>query len=229
MTALALVLLAATAAAFAVAERLKLERSPVTAPRLDRLLSPTCACPTGVASLALTLRRPDRIDVSIVDSDGDHVRTLVTDAERPRGVARFRWDGRDDQGDAVRDGRYRLRIHLDRAERTITVPTPVRVDGTPPAVELVEVRPSGALISPDGDGRRDRVLFRYRASEIAYATLVVRGTFAVRGRYYPAGPGRVSWRGRLRGRFAREAAALQMDLPQREPARYVLLDRQLAR
>jgi FlgD Ig-like domain len=197
VTALALVLLAATAAAFAVTERLKLQRSPVTAPRFDRLLSPTCGCEKGIAKLRVTLRKADRVDASIVDSAGEPVRTLVTDAEQPKGVARLEWDGRDDRGEPVRDGRYRLRVHLERADRTITVPTPVRVDGTPPTVEFLGRRPE--KLSPDGDGRGDRVLFTYRANETSYALVVVGGVDAVRGKYFPAGRGRVSWRGRLRG------------------------------
>jgi hypothetical protein len=213
VTALALVLLAATAVAFGVTERLKLQRSPVTAPRLDRLLSPTCGCERGVAKLRVTLRKADRLDASIVDSAGEPVRNLVTDAEQAKGVARLEWDGRDDRGDPVRDGRYRLRIHLDRAERTITIPTPIRVDGSPPAVELIATRP--AKLSPDGDGRGDRVLFTYRANETAYALVVVRGIDAVRGKYFPAGRGRVSWRGRLNGRVAKpgsyEAAVVAVD------------------
>ena len=195
VTALVLVLLAATAAAFGVVERLKLERSPVTAPRFDRLLSPTCGCKRSLARLALTLRRPDRVDAAIVDGAGEYVRSLTRDAERPRGVATFAWDGRNDAGEAVRDGLYRLRIALERSDRTILIPTPIRVDGTPPAIRLVSFRPH--VISPDGDGRKDRVRFVYRASERSYPMVVVRGIYAVRGMFRPAGRGHVPWRGRL--------------------------------
>lgn len=199
VTVLVLILLAATAAAFGIAERLKLQRSPVTAPRFDRLVSPTCGCRTGVASLSLTLRTADTVAVAIVDSRGAPVRSLVTASRRPRGVATFKWDGRDDAGEAVADGLYRLRIELAREGRTIVIPTPIRVDGTPPGIELVGSRPS--VMSPDGDGRRDRVIFAYRASESSYPLVFVSGVAAVRGRYRPAGPDRISWRGRLRGRF----------------------------
>ena len=158
MTALVLVLLLATAVAFAVAERLKLERSPVTAPRLTRLIGPTCECDKRTARLAVRLREPDVIDAAIVDTAGDHVRTLATNLRRSRGVVRFTWDGRDDADAVVRDGRYRLSVHLDGEDRTIVVPTPIRVDTTAPRLRLVSATPR--VISPDGDGRADRVLFR---------------------------------------------------------------------
>ena len=200
VTALVLVLLAATAAAFGVAERLKLGRSPVTAPRFDRLLAPTCRCETARARLSLTLRRPDTLDASIVDSAGEHVRLLVKDSARRRGATTFVWDGRDDRGQVAPDGLYRLKIALERSDRTIVVPTPIRVDGKPPRIALVSAAPR--TLSPDGDGRADRVLFTYWASEESYPVVRVDGQVAVRGKLRPAGRGRVRWRGRIEGRFA---------------------------
>jgi hypothetical protein len=189
--ALVVVLLLATAAAFAVAERLKLSRAPVTAPRFTRLFAPACACARDTARLQVRLREPATLDVSIVDAAEEHVRTLATGLGRPRGTVRFAWDGRDDAGDVVRDGRYRLRLHLREEDRTIVVPTPVRVDATPPRVELLSAKPP--VISPDGDGRADRVVYRYGASEAARALVYVEGRAAVRGLLRPAGPGRVRW------------------------------------
>ena len=200
VTALVLVLLAATAAAFGVAERLKLGRSPVTAPRFDRSLAPTCGCESARARLSLTLRRPDTVDASIVDAAGKHVRLLVERSARRRGRTTFVWDGRDDRGQVAPDGLYRLRIALERSDRTIVVPTPIRVDGKPPRIALVSAAPR--TFSPDGDGRADRVLFTYRASEGSYPVVRVGGRIVVRGKLRPAGPGRVRWRGRIEGRFA---------------------------
>ena len=195
VTAVVSVLLLATAAAFGFAERLKLERSPVTAPRLTRLLAPTCGCAQAHAELRITLREPDRIDVSIVDTSGDPVRVLASDLRRPRGVATFDWDGRDEAGEVVRDGRYRLRIRLRENRRTITVPTPIRVDATPPRVRLVEASPR--VMSPDGDGRGDRVLYEYRTREHSYPILFVNGERVIRGPRRPPGPSRLRWGGRV--------------------------------
>jgi hypothetical protein len=196
-----LVVLLATAVAFAVAERLKLERSPVAAPRLTRLIGPTCECEKETAQLAVRLREPQVIDAAVVDSDGERVRILGTDLRRPRGVVRFTWDGRDDAGAVVPDGLYRLSLHLDGDDRTIVVPTPIRVDTTPPRLRLVSATPR--VISPDGDGRADRVLFRYRANEGSYAVVHVNGREILRGPFRPRGPGRVRWGGRIGGSAVR--------------------------
>ncbi|MDQ3867602.1 MAG: hypothetical protein M3304_12385 [Actinomycetota bacterium] len=190
--ALVFLLLVATAAAFAVAERLKLERAPVTGPRFERLLAPTCACEHATATLRIRLREPETIDASMVDARGERVRTLAAALPRPRGSTRFTWDGRDDEGNVVSDGRYRLRLDLREDERSIVIPTPVRVDATPPRLQLLAVTPR--VFSPDGDGRGDRVLYRYRASEGSRARVYVDGKRRVRGWFWPAGAGRVPWR-----------------------------------
>ncbi len=198
MTALVLVLIGATAASFGVAERLKLERSPVTAPRFTRLIGPTCDCRRATAKLRLRLRVPEQVDATVVDRKEQPVRTLATDLPRPRGVLRLTWDGRDEAGEVVPDGRYRLRVHLDRRDRTILVPTPIWVDSTLPRIRLVGL--SRSVVSPDGDRRGDRMFFRYRTSERAYPIVYVEGMYAVRGQWRPAGRGRVPWRGRLEKR-----------------------------
>ena len=192
VAALVFLLLVATAAAFAVVERLKLERAPVTGPRFDRLLAPTCACEHARAALRIRLREPETIDASIVDAGGKRVRTLAAALPRPRGSTRFTWDGRDDEGNVVRDGRYRLRLDLREDERSIVIPTPIRVDATPPRLRLLTVTPR--VFSPDGDGRGDRVLYRYRASEGSRARVYVEGKPRVRGWFWPAGAARVPWR-----------------------------------
>lgn len=201
VTALALVLLIATAAAFAVAERLKLERSPLTAPEFTRLIGPECACESARAALRIRLRKPERLDVSIVNLDGEHVRTLATDVARKRGPAQFEWDGRNDAGDVVRDGRYRVRFHLDRAGRTITVPTGIRVDATPPRLTLISAEPR--TIAP-GFGGPERVLFTYRTSERASPLLLVRSVVALRTpRSRPRGVRELRWRGKVGGSLVR--------------------------
>ena len=198
VTALVLLLLAATAGAFGLTERLKLERSPVTAPRFDRLLSPTCGCKRSVARLSLRLRNADRVDASIVDARGNHVRSLAKGVDRRRGRATFAWDGRADDGEPVPDGLYRLRIRLARADRTIVVPTPVRVDGTPPRIRLLAAEPR--VISPDGDGRGERVRFTYRTTEGSAAVVLVDGRPTVRGAWREAGRRRIRWYGRIERR-----------------------------
>ncbi len=47
------------------------------------------------------------------------------------------------------EGRYRPRVHLASERRTIVLPNPIRVDVTPPQIELRSLRPR--VFSPDGD------------------------------------------------------------------------------
>jgi hypothetical protein len=201
VTALVLGLLVATTAAFALTEALKLERSPVTAPRFDKLFSPTCACETSTARLALRLREPATVDAVVVDDEGDAVRTLVANAKRRRGPVAFEWDGRDDAGEVVPDGRYRLRIRLEEQRRTIVIPNPVRVDTEAPDLELV-TRAQRAF-SPDGDKRNDRIRFRYRTTERSAPLLFVGGALALRGPVRPPGEARIVWGGSFTGALAR--------------------------
>ena len=139
---LVLGLLTGTTTALALTQALKLERSPVTAPRFDRVFSPTCGCPTNEARLSLTLRRADTVDADVVDEDGEPVRRLVSGARRGRGVVTFVWDGSSDGGAIAPDGSYRLRMRLRDQHRTIVIPTPVHVDTAPPEVELLRVSPT---------------------------------------------------------------------------------------
>jgi hypothetical protein len=135
-------LIALSAAAFARTEQLKLTKSPVAKPRIKQRFSPTCrAAPTcrTTAALQFTLRSPQVVGLAIVNQDGDTVRTLSPDRHRPKGVMRLRWDGRDDGGQVVPDGRYELAVHLANDDRTVTIPSPIIVDTRPPGVQITRV------------------------------------------------------------------------------------------
>lgn len=200
VTVLVLALLGGTAAAFAVTEALKLERSPVTAPRFTKHFSPVCKCEKEVARLALRLRKADTVDAAIVDSDGEVVRTLVEDERSSRGPVAFEWDGRDDAGERVADGRYRLRLRLDRQHRTIVFPNPIFVDTESPRLRLLAVQPQ--VFSPDGDGRSDRVRLTYVASEPAKGTLFADAEPARIGKLRAEGRASMVWDGAVLGRPA---------------------------
>lgn len=198
VTALVLALLGGTTAAFALTQALKLERSPILAPRFDRTFAPTCECATAEATLELGLRKADSVDAAIVDRKGEVVRVLGENIERPGGTVLFTWDGRDDAGDVVSDGPYRLRIHLDRERRTIVIPNPVQVDTRAPSVRLLAVRP--ASFSPDGDGRGDRVLITYSASERGRALVLVNGVARRLARPHGAGRQQAVWPREIAGK-----------------------------
>jgi hypothetical protein len=198
LIALTLLLLAGTTLAFGVTQTLKLERSPITGPRFDQIFSPTCRCETDTAQLSFRLRRSDRVDAVLVDGRGDRVRTLASDLQRPRGRVTFLWNGRDEAGEVVPDGRYRLRVHLRQSRRTILIPTPVKVDTDPPSLRIL--RTTEPIISPDGDHRGDRLSFFYRTDEQARPLLMVDGKPASVGRLSPPGRSRFDWHGAIGGR-----------------------------
>ena len=197
ITALVLALLGATTAAFAVTEALKLERSPITAPKFDKRFSPTCECGTETAVLALRFRKPDSIDAYLVDSAGDRVRALTTNEHVARGDFRFLWNGLTDGGAVAPDGRYRLWIHLDEQRRTILLPNTVEVDTAPPRIKLLE--PPRLVFSPDGNQRNDQLEIRYRSNEKASVDVLVDGEVVVRGKARQKGESKVSWRGEHAG------------------------------
>lgn len=201
VTALVLVLLAGTAAAFTITEALKLEEPPLRAPKHDQIFSPTCGCPTRSAKLSFRLRRADRLDL-VITSDGEPVRTLLRDLDVPGGPVRVRWDGRDDAGAIVPDGAYRLRVHLQKEDRTIVIPNEIHVDTEAPSLTEVTVSPD--VFSPDGDARRDSVTIAYRTNETGQAVVFVEGRLAVEGRFRRKGERMVVWDGKVEGRFLRE-------------------------
>jgi FlgD Ig-like domain len=199
--AVVLVLLGATAVAFGVSERLKLERAPIAAPRITRVFSPVSEGETSRADIEFRLREAGRVSLAIVDSDGDVVRELVDERRLPAG-GQFTagWDGRDGDGLIVAEGIYRPRVRLSRDRRTIILPNPIRVDTTPPRIVRTTVRPQ--FFSPDGDGRNDLVRVGYRLNEKANAMLYANGVREVRTRFRPT-DGVLTWNGKIDGRLQR--------------------------
>ena len=67
---LVLALLGSSAAAFAVTEGLKLEKSPITDTPVDKVVAPDSDA-HAIASIGFMLRKPDRLTVEIVNGSGD--------------------------------------------------------------------------------------------------------------------------------------------------------------
>jgi FlgD Ig-like domain len=175
-------LLGGSAAAFALTEQLKLERSPVYRTHVGKLLGPNCNCPLRRIPIQFVLRKPGGISVVVVDSGGVVVRTLLGSGVRPRGLQTFSWDGRDDAGQVVPAGTYKPRLHLSREHRTILMPNPITVDPTVPRITGASLSPR--VFSPDGDGRRDIVRIHYRATEPSRVLVYVNGRRRVRTKRY---------------------------------------------
>jgi len=128
VTALTLVLVVATAAAFVWTQVLKAQRPAVRPLGFDELVMPGCDCDRATATLPIRLGRAQAVDAAIVDADERPVRTLARDQLRGSGATSFLWSGRDDAGAVVPDGEYRLRLELSEPERSIVIPRPIRVE-----------------------------------------------------------------------------------------------------
>jgi FlgD Ig-like domain len=185
-------LLVATTAAFVVTEALKLERPPVGHMGAPRAFSPTCECPKRTARLSFRLRRDDSLDIAVVDGQENVVRTLATDVRPGRGRVRVRWGGRNDAGAIVPDGQYRLRVHLDGEDRTVTFRRSFAVDTDPPEILLLEVGDTRLTAGSEG------ISIRIELSEPARVHLRVDGRAALRFGLVESGTETVVWPGTFR-------------------------------
>jgi hypothetical protein len=190
LTILALVLLVATATAFVVTQRLKLEPSPISETRVDKVFAPLCGCTSRTAKIEFDLRAADRLRISILV---DTREVTIAEGEFARGLVRARWDGRDSSGALLPDGVYYPEVRLQRAGRTIALPNPIRVDTQRPSITLQSVRP--AVFRPGAE----KLTVTYVVSEHAHALLFVDGhrrVFTASQRLH----GRLQWYGRVDGR-----------------------------
>ena len=177
---LVLGLLGGTAAAFAITEGLKLERSPITRTHVEnQLFSPVCNCGKAATRVDFRLREGDTLTATMIDAQGEPVAT-VADRRYPRGLVQLSWNGRDSAGAVVPDGPYRLRIHLDDRRQTITLPNTLLVKTSPALIELRSVRPR--VFSPDRDGRSEYVTVKFSVSGTARPLLYANGERVARGR-----------------------------------------------
>jgi len=174
-------LLGGSAAAFAVTERLKLERSPIFGTRVDKFVSPHSG---RRADIIFKVRKPDSLSLAIVDRNDRVVRALVSSRHVRAGRKDYKWNGRDDAGKPVPDGTYKPRVHLAGQHRTILLPNPIMVDTKPPRISLV--RTSLATVSPDGDAHNDYLTVFFHASEPVRAVLYANGREAVKLKSFKA-------------------------------------------
>lgn len=107
--------------------------------------------PNGIHSWLLTIK----------DSEGAPARAIGGKGAPPAAV---RWDGRGDFEEDVPDGAYtfELTVHDFAGNRAVTSPQKVAINRAG-LVSTVEVVPM--LISPNGDGFRDEVLFKLASGD----------------------------------------------------------------
>ena len=186
-------LLGGSAAAFAVTERLKLERSPILGTLVDKIVSPIAEQP---AKISFRLRKPDRVSVVIVDRGGEVVRTLKSSKHYGPGPHTVKWNGRDDAGVPLPAGTYKPRLHLAAAHRTILMPNPIAIDARAPTINVIGT--NLRVFSPDGDFKHDYLRIRYAASETVRPALYANGHLVVKRKAF-AKSGAFDWSGRADG------------------------------
>jgi hypothetical protein len=197
-----LVLLAATAVAFATTERQKLEKTPFAVVRVDDVVSPVCRCARNGVTIALRFRRQHVLTVEILDARGRVVKTLAQEETVRNGLFAVRWHGRDNAGGKLPDGVYAPRFVLDNG-RTFDPPNQIRVDSVAPTTRLVSYAPRHVA-------RGERVRIHYRVSEPAHPLLFVDGRRVIVG-HATAPNAQLQWFARLRpGRHRLELAAADL-------------------
>ena len=189
-------LLVATAAAFAITEKLKLERSPIYGTRVLSRFSPVCGCARGRATVRIELRRGDTVTVTMLDSHGKPVRVLVAGQRVPRGPSIFRWDGRTDARRIAPDGVYKAEVHLAGQHRTIVLPNPIHLDTVPPAVKSVVL--DRDTFSPDGDKQADTITAHYELTKPAHVLAYIGGTRFINTQAHQSS-GKFTWDGTVHG------------------------------
>ena len=199
-TLIVLALLAATAVAFALTERAKLEHSPIYGTHVDPIFSPAGKI-KKVAHIDFRVRSHERVDVWIEDSKGQNVDPILIDRSvRARTKLDLVWNGVTDSGLLVPDGTYRPVVKLLRSHRTIVLPNEIVLDTTPPRISVKH--PQYPILSPDGDGHGDVFRFHYTIGERAHAILLVRGTQALFTKTQKQ-VGSLTWNGKLDGKPVR--------------------------
>jgi hypothetical protein len=192
-TSFVVLLLAATAAAFALSEGAKSEPSPIYRPHASGVFSPDCRCARNAGTVSFRLRTADRLTLWL-ERDGERVATVVSGRRYPSGPVAITVDGITSSGTVLGDGAYAPVVHLEREHRTIRLPSRLVVDSKAPAIRVPTV--PRAIISPDGDHRHDTFAVRYSVSEPARPILLVDDRRVA----VAALAGRLVWNGRLGGR-----------------------------
>ena len=198
-------LLVATAAAFAITEHLKLQKSvlygiQVSAgrshqlhPGLPTVFSPVCNCRTNVARLGIKLRHADRVTVRIVDADGHTVATRVDDRLFGAHVAQHVvWDGRTDAGALAPDGVYRPSVTV--GGHTFQFANKITVDTQPPKVLSATGLKPVLLAGPSRS-----VAIKYRFDGNAHALVYLGNRLVTVGRHSRP-TDKIKWNGRASGR-----------------------------
>ncbi len=126
-------LLVATIASFAIAQRLKREPLVLDKVEISGVFTPNNDCGRDFGLISFRVTRDDRADVEIVTPEGDLVKTLAKDKFlRSYKFFNYHWDGRNNYDEMQPAGRYRLRVHLIDQDRTLVTGPPLRLHDVEP-------------------------------------------------------------------------------------------------
>jgi hypothetical protein len=195
-------LLVSTAAAFAITEHLKQEKSPIFGAQITngegvptKLFSPVCHCPNSAVRLGIKLRHRDHVTVTIVDAGGHEVATLPGETLAPRTPVQFVWHGLKDDRSPAPDGVYHPWVHLSNARHTYEFTNNIILDTKPPKVVSARVRKPTLFA---GGGRT--VAIHYAFSEPAHAVVYLGNRRIIVGRHVKQSPkDKVVWAGTAEG------------------------------
>ena len=163
------VVIIGTALSFALAQRLKREPPLVDPDRVQRLalFSPELESGAARGRFSFYLRKDEVGTLIVTNLAGDPVRTLQKDLEIRAGKqVKGSWNGADDRGRPLPDGRYRVQVVLQRSGRSVLLPFTFTKDTTPPEPKLLSIGPekTGATPRPEllprADGKPIKVRFR---------------------------------------------------------------------
>jgi flagellar hook assembly protein FlgD/Tol biopolymer transport system component len=137
-------------------KRVSLLRDPPTlsvttvSPRVFSSIGDGVSATTGVG-----VRANEALQYTVIvrTAGGAVVRTLALKEARPAGVTVHQWDGRDDLGRLVPEGRYGITVEgVNACGLTASVKADVEIDNTPPSLAIV--RPAtGSTVGPAVDVR----------------------------------------------------------------------------
>jgi hypothetical protein len=156
------VLVVATIAAFFVTQQLKGEFPLV----IRFATKPAHFSPNGdgyrdSSDIGFDLSEPASVSFMVIDAEGTEVRQIFSDRRLAGDEKhRFTWDGRNDEGNVVPEGTYRMRVVRRDESRVIDSVKEITVDTVPPRVTLISAEPS--VIAASLSGEPPQVELRYR-------------------------------------------------------------------
>lgn len=102
-------------------------------------LSPNGDRDHDLATVTYTLEEEARVTTRVLGESGGVVRLLLDDESQPAGQYFVSWDGRNELGAKVDDGRYRLEVTANGSMRGSSKSVVVEVDTRPPALQLANL------------------------------------------------------------------------------------------